>query len=66
MHALSYLSAKAAPPLSASPWHLLPGEGEQKIRQYLVDNNYVETVSLAPNLSGTTIAVNILVLQQDR
>ncbi|MFH7091031.1 N-6 DNA methylase, partial [Klebsiella pneumoniae] len=38
------------------------------IRQYLVDNNYVETViSLAPNLFfGTTIAVNILVLSKHK
>ncbi|WP_227479108.1 N-6 DNA methylase, partial [Escherichia coli] len=43
------------------------GGAEQKIRQYLVDNNYVETViSLAPNLFfGTTIAVNILVLSKE-
>src|SRR5690606_19263182 len=36
--------------------------------QYLVDNNYVETViSLAPNLFyGTTIAVNILVLSKHK
>ena len=39
-------------------------EEEKKIRQYLVDNNYVESViSLAANLFyGSTIAVNILVL----
>jgi type I restriction enzyme M protein len=42
--------AKAAPPSSASR-HFYRGGAEQKIRQYLVDNNYVETViSLAPNL----------------
>ncbi|MDM2761677.1 N-6 DNA methylase, partial [Citrobacter sp. Cpo150] len=36
--------------------------------QYLVDNNYVETViSLAPNLFfGTTIAVNILVMSKHK
>ncbi|MCB0079226.1 MAG: N-6 DNA methylase, partial [Anaerolineales bacterium] len=41
---------------------------EKKIRQYLVDNNYVESViSLAPNLFyGTTIAVNILVLSKHK
>ncbi|MEB3733338.1 N-6 DNA methylase [Halopseudomonas pachastrellae] len=44
------------------------GGAEQKIRKYLVDNNYVETViSLAPNLFyGTTIAVNILVLAKNK
>jgi type I restriction-modification system DNA methylase subunit len=38
------------------------------IRQYLVENNFVETViSLAPNLFyGTTIAVNILVLSKHK
>lgn len=45
-----------------------PAGAEKKIRQYLVDNNYVETViSLAPNLFyGTTIAVNILVLSKHK
>lgn len=39
-----------------------------KIRKYLVDNNFVETViALAPNLFfGTTIAVNILVLSKHK
>ena len=41
---------------------------EAKIRKYLVDNNYVETViALAPNLFfGTTIAVTILVLSKHK
>lgn len=49
-------------------WDFYRGGAEQKIRQYLVDNNYVETViSLAPNLFyGTTIAVNILVLSKHK
>ena len=38
------------------------------LKQYLIDNNYVETViSLPPNLFyGTTIAVNILVLSKHK
>jgi hypothetical protein len=42
------------------------GGAEQKIRKYLVDNNYVETIiALAPNLFyGTSIAVNLLVLSK--
>ena len=50
------------------PRHLLSGWRRAKIRQYLVDNNFVETViSLAPNLFyGTTIAVNILVLSKHK
>lgn len=41
---------------------------EQKIRKYLVDNNFVETViALPPNLFyGTSIAVNILVLSKHK
>lgn len=44
------------------------GGAEQKIRQYLVDNYYVESViALAPNLFfGTTIAVTILVLAKNK
>ena len=44
------------------------GGAEAKIRKYLVDNNYVETViSLASNLFfGTTIAVTILVLSKHK
>ena len=39
-----------------------------KIRQYLVEHNYVETIiSLAPNLFyGTSIAVNIIVLSKNK
>ncbi|MGC6746524.1 N-6 DNA methylase [Escherichia coli] len=50
------------------PGIFLPWRCGAKIRQYLVDNNYVETViSLAPNLFfGTTIAVNILVLSKHK
>lgn len=44
------------------------GGAEQKIRKYLVDNNFIETViALAPNLFfGTSIAVNILVLSKHK
>ncbi len=64
LHALSYLSSKGRAAIVCFPGIFYRGGAEQKIRKYLVDNNYVETViSLAPNLFfGTTIAVNILVL----
>lgn len=54
--------------MSASQAFFYRGGAEQKIRKYLVDNNYVETViSLAPNLFyGTTIAVTILVLSKHK
>jgi type I restriction enzyme M protein len=68
LHALSYLSAKGRAAIVCFPGIFYRGGAEQKIRQYLVDNNYVETViALAPNLFyGTTIAVNILVLAKNK
>ena len=68
LHALSYLSSKGRAAIVCFPGIFYRGGAEQKIRQYLVDNNYVETViSLAPNLFfGTTIAVNILVLGKNK
>jgi len=68
LHALSYLSSKGRAAIVCFPGIFYRGGAEQKIRQYLVDNNYIETViSLAPNLFyGTTIAVNILVLSKHK
>ena len=68
MHALSYLSSKGRAALVCFPGIFYRGGAEQKIRKYLVDNNFVETViSLAPNLFfGTSIAVNILVLSKSK
>ena len=68
LHALSYLSSKGRAALVCFPGIFYRGGAEQKIRKYLVDNNFVETViSLAPNLFyGTSIAVNILVLAKNK
>ncbi|MFS0491885.1 type I restriction-modification system subunit M [Leadbetterella byssophila] len=68
MHALSYLSGTGRAAIVCFPGIFYRGGAEQKIRKYLVDNNFVETViSLAPNLFyGTSIAVNILVLSKHK
>ncbi len=68
LHALSYLSGKGRAAIVCFPGIFYRGGAEQKIRQYLIDNNFVETViSLAPNLFfGTSIAVNILVLSKHK
>lgn len=68
LHALHYLSGKGRAAIVCFPGIFYRSGAEQKIRQYLVDNNYVETViALAPNLFfGTTIAVNILVLSKHK
>lgn len=68
LHALNYLSSKGRAAIVCFPGVFYRGGAEQKIRKYLIDNNYVETViSLAPNLFfGTSIAVNILVLSKHK
>lgn len=68
MHTLSYLSAKGRAAIVSFPGIFYRGGREKTIRQYLVDNNYIETViSLPPNLFfGTPISVNILVLAKNK
>lgn len=68
LHCLSYLSSRGRAAIVCFPGIFYRGGAEAKIRKYLVDNNYVETViALAPNLFfGTTIAVTILVLSKHK
>lgn len=68
LHALSYLSSKGRAAIVCFPGIFYRGGAEQKIRKYLVDNNFVETViAVAPNLFyGTSIAVTILVLSKSK
>jgi type I restriction system adenine methylase (hsdM) len=68
LHTLSYLSSKGRAAIVCFPGIFYRGGAEQKIREYLVKSNFVETViSLAPNLFyGTSIAVNILVLSKHK
>ena len=68
LHSLNYLSPKGRAAIVCFPGIFYRGGAEQKIRQYLIDNNFVETIiSLAPNLFfGTSIAVNILVLSKSK
>ena len=68
LHALNYLSSKGRAAIVCFPGIFYRGGAEQKIRKYLVDNNFVETViSLPSNLFfGTSISVNILVLAKNK
>ena len=68
LHCLSYLSSKGRAAIVCFPGIFYRGGAEQKIRKYLIDNNFIETViSLAPNLFyGTSIAVNIMVLSKHK
>lgn len=68
LHCLNYLSSKGRAAIVCFPGIFYRGGAEQKIRKYLVENNFVESViSLAPNLFfGTSIAVNILILSKHK
>ena len=68
LHALSYLSGKGRAAIVCFPGIFYRGGAEQKIRKYLVDHNFVETIiSLPPNLFyGTSISVTILVLSKKK
>lgn len=68
MHMLSWLSTSGTAAIVEFPGVLYRGGAEQKIRQYLIDNNYVDTViQLPPDLFfGTTIATCIVVLKKSK
>lgn len=68
MHILSWLAVDGTAAIVEFPGVLYRGGAEQKIRQYLVDNNYVDAViQLPPDLFyGTTIATCIIVLKKSK
>ncbi len=68
MHMLSRLSTSWTATIVEFPWVLYRGWAEQKIRKYLIENNYVDTViQLPPDLFfGTSIATCIIVLKKSK
>lgn len=68
MHMLSWLSTSGTAAIVEFPGVLYRSGAEQKIRKYLIDNNYVDAViQLPPDLFfGTTIATCILVLKKSK
>ena len=68
MHMLHWLSTEGTAAIVEFPGVLYRGGKEQKIRKYLIDNNYVDTViQLPPNLFfGVTIATCIIVLKKSK
>ncbi len=68
LHSLSYLSQRGRAAIVTFPGIFYRGGAEKKIRKYLLESNYIETIiSLAPNLFfGTSIAVNIPVLSKNK
>ncbi|MHB1341061.1 MAG: type I restriction-modification system subunit M [Coriobacteriia bacterium] len=68
MHILSWLAVNGTAAIVEFPGVLYRGGAERKIRKYLIDNNYVDTViQLPPDLFfGTTIATCIVVLKKSK
>ncbi len=68
MHMLSWLATNGTAAIVCFPGIMYRAGAEQKIRKYLVDNNYVDCViQLPPDLFfGPTIATCILVLKKNK
>ncbi len=68
LHILSWLAVNGTAAIVEFPGVLYRGGAEAKIRQYLIDNNYVDAViQLPPDLFfGTTIATCIIVLKKSK
>jgi type I restriction system adenine methylase (hsdM) len=68
MHILSWLAENGTAAIVEFPGVLYRGGAEQKIRKYLIDNNFVDAViQLPPDLFfGTTIATCIIVLKKSK
>ncbi|NCU28354.1 MAG: type I restriction-modification system subunit M [Candidatus Moranbacteria bacterium] len=68
MHMLSWLSTSGTAAIVEYPGVLFRGGAEQKIRKYLIENNYVDAViQLPPDLFfGPTIATCIIVLKKSK
>lgn len=68
MHMLSWLSADGTAAIVEFPGVLYRGGAERKIRRYLVENNFVDTVIQLPEnlFFGTTIATCVIVLKRSK
>ncbi len=65
MHMLSWLSPKGTAAIVEFPGVLYRGGAEQKIRKYMIDNNFVDAVIQLPSglFFGTPIATCIIILK---
>jgi type I restriction enzyme M protein len=68
MHSLSWLATNGTASIVCFPGILYRGGAEQKIRKYLIDNNFVDClIQLPDNLFfGTSIATCIMVLKKSK
>lgn len=68
MHTLSWLKTNGAAAIVCFPGIMYRGGAEQKIRKYLVDNNFVDCIIQLPSnlFFGTSIATSIMVLKKNK
>ena len=68
MHSLSWLATNGTAAIVCFPGILYRGGTEKKIRQYLVDNNFIDCVIQLPSnlFFGTSIATCIMVLKKNK
>ncbi len=68
MHSLAWLSTNGTAAIVCFPGILYRGGAEQKIRKYLVDNNYVDCIIQLPDnlFFGTSIATCIMVMKKSK
>ena len=66
MHSLAWLSTNGTAAIVCFPGVMYRGGAEKKIRQYLIDNNYVDCIIQLPDnlFFGTSIATCIMVLKK--
>ena len=66
MHSLSWLATNGTAAIVCFPGIMYRGGAEQKIRQYLIDNNYIDCIIQLPSnlFYGTSIATCIMVLKK--
>ena len=68
MHSLSWLSANGTAAIVCFPGIMYRSGAEKKIRQYLIDNNFIDCVIQLPDnlFFGTTIATCIMILKRGK
>lgn len=68
MHSLSWLAPNGTAAIVCFPGIMYRGGAEQKIRKYLIDNNYIDCVIQLPSnlFFGTPIATCIMVLKKGK
>ena len=68
MHSLSWLATGGTAAIVCFPGIMYRGGAEQKIRKYLIDNNFIDCIIQLPSnlFFGTSIATCIMVLKKGK